>query len=94
MLEGLTAAPTAYKPVGGAAALYMSRPRSNSGHPGYFMSKMSSSNHYIRLDESFPTMYRSRGCRQGPDTSRRLLQLYYCAETAVWQPVLVRRFKY
>jgi hypothetical protein len=55
------------------------------------MSKMSSSNHYIRLDESFPTMYRSRGCRQGPDTSRRLLQLYYCAETAVWQPVLQLR---
>ena len=50
-----------------------SRPRSNSGPPGYFMSKLSYSNHNIRLCESFLTMYRSRGCRQGPDTSRRLL---------------------
>eukprot|EP01047_Picozoa_sp_COSAG01_P058346 COSAG01_NODE_6864_length_3464_cov_509.941159_4_plen_39_part_01 len=37
------------------------------------MSKMSYSNQYIRLDESFPTMYMSGGCRQGLGTSRRLL---------------------
>jgi hypothetical protein len=53
-----------------SGSVYISRPQSNSGVPGYFMSKTSYSNHYIRPDESFPTMYRSRGCRQGLDASR------------------------
>ena len=59
-----------------------SRPRSNSGGPGHFMSKLSYSNHNIRLCESFLTMYRSRGCRQGPDTSRRLLLCWNCSLAA------------
>ena len=52
------------------------------------MSKMSYSNHYIRLDESFPTMYLGRG---GVDKVLTRLEGYYCAETAVWQPVLQLR---